>query len=301
MQYFVLGGTGFIGRHLIAQLVNSGHEVTALVRTARRLPDFFDRVDVVEGDPLSPGPWQERVREDTVQAVVNLVGYPIIKRWTPALKQMIFTSRILSTRMVSEALAGASPRTFFCANAVGYYGDQGNVLLEEDGAVGHDFLAEVCRAWQREAETVLESGHRLIIGRFAPVLGKDGGLLQPMLPLFRYGLGGILGTGKQWLSWIHVEDLCRALVFCVEHENLSGPLNMASPNPVTNARFTKILARALHRPAWLPVPAFALRLVYGQAADAILGSQRCIPARLDQAGFSFVFEDIATALQDVCA
>ena len=301
MHYFVLGGTGFIGRHLTAHLVKSGHEVTALVRSTGRLPDFFDQVHVVQGDPLVPGPWQERMADDAVQVVVNLVGYPIIKRWTDSLKEMIFTSRILSTRMVSEALAGASPKVFFCANALGYYGDQGTALLEEDGAPGSDFLAEVCLAWQREAEVAQESGHRLVIGRFAPVLGRDGGLLEPMLPVFRYGLGGILGSGKQWLSWIHVEDLCRAIVFSVEHEDLSGPVNMTVPNPVTNARFTGILARTLHRPAWIRVPAFALRLVYGQAADAILGSQRCIPHRLEQAGFSFVFEDITTALQDVCA
>ena len=300
MHYVILGGTGFVGRHLISRLLDSGHEVTALVRRPGDLSDPFDRVTIVQGDPLVPGSWQEKIAEEGVDVVVNLVGCPIIRRWTPELKQMIFNTRVLSTRMVAKALEGASPRVFICANAVGYYGDRGNQPLAEDATGGNDFLAEVCQNWQREAEAVQADGHRVIIGRFAPVLGKGGGLLAPMLPLFRAGLGGKIGNGKQWLSWIHVDDLCRAIMFTVEHEGLCGPVNMVSANPVTNARFTKILGRILHRPACMPVPAFALKILYGQGAEAILGSQRCIPRRLEEAGFHFGFKDITAALSDVC-
>lgn len=301
MHYVILGGTGFIGRYLITRLLNSGHEVTALVRRKGNLPDPFDRVTIVQGDPLAPGPWQENIQQDGVDVVVNLVGCPIIGRWTAELKEHIFTTRILSTRMVAQALQDVSPRVFFCANAIGYYGDQGDERLEDDRPAGNDFLAEVCKNWQREAEAVQAEGHRVIIGRFAPVVGTGGGLLAPMLPIFSAGLGGKLGNGKQWLSWIHVDDLCRAIMFAVEQERFSGPLNMVSNNPVTNAQFTKILAKILRRPAWMRVPAFALRLVYGQGAEPMLGSQRCVPRRLEDAGFRFVFENITDALRDVCS
>ena len=301
MRYFILGGTGFIGRYLADHLVAKGHEVTALVRsTKKRLPDALDNVDIVQGNPLAPGPWQDHLRDTTIDVVVNLIGNPIIQRWTPELKKKIHDTRILSTRMVTQALAGMAPKTFFCANAVGYYDDRGDEMVEDDAPQGDDFLAGICRAWQDEAEVASGQGHRVIVGRFAPVIGKQGGLLAPMLPVFRAGLGGVLGSGKQWMSWIHIHDLCRAILFSVEHETLSGSLNMTSPQPVTNKHFTSVLGSVLHRPTLMRVPAFALRLMYGQASEAILDSQRCIPSRLQQAGFEFQFQDIRSALEDAC-
>ncbi|WP_462324483.1 TIGR01777 family oxidoreductase [Desulfoplanes sp.] len=302
MRYFILGGTGFIGRHLVTQLIDKGHGVIALVRSTRKpLPDALDSVDIVQGDPLAPGSWQDRLRDSNADVVVNLVGNPIIQRWTPELKKVIHDTRILSTRMAVQALEGAKRTAFFCANAVGYYDDRGDETIGDDAPAGNDFLAGICRAWQQEAEDAQTSGHRVIIGRFAPVIGKGGGLLAPMLPVFKAGLGGVLGNGNQWMSWIHVHDLCRAIVFSVEHASMSGPLNMTSPQPVTNKRFTSTLGRVLHRPTLMRVPAFALKMAYGQASEALLDSQRCVPTRLGGAGFGFRFQDIRSALEDACS
>jgi hypothetical protein len=302
MHYFVLGGTGFIGTHLIAHLVDQGHKVTALVRSAQKKPpQALNTVNVVQGDPLAPGAWQEHLCEKKVDAVVNLIGNPIIQRWNPKLKQAIHDTRILSTRMVVQALAHATDQTtFFCANATGYFDDRGNKIVEDDAPPGDDFLAEICQKWQQEAEAAQEHGHRVIVGRFAPVIGRGGGLLSPMLPAFKAGVGGILGNGHQWMSWIHVQDLCRAIAFTVDHPDLDGPLNMTAPKPVTNRHFTSALGKVLHRPTLMRVPAFVLKLVYGEASEAILDSQRCIPVRLKQTGFSFHFAEIEAALEDVC-
>jgi uncharacterized protein (TIGR01777 family) len=302
MHYFVLGGTGFIGTHLLAYLKDQGHQVTALVRSATKtLPRALSGVEVVQGDPLAPGTWQDRLREKKVDAVVNLIGNPIIRRWSPKLKQAIYDTRILSTRMIVQALAHATDQTtFFCANATGYFDDRGNEIVEDDAPPGDDFLAEICRKWQQEAECAHEQGHRVIVGRFAPVIGRGGGLLSPMLPAFKAGVGGILGNGHQWMSWIHVQDLCRAIAFAVDHPDLDGPLNMTAPKPVTNRHFTSALGKVLHRPTLMRVPAFVLKLVYGEASEAILDSQRCVPVRLKQAGFSFHFAEIEAALEDVC-
>ncbi|GAU08488.1 TIGR01777 family oxidoreductase [Desulfoplanes formicivorans] len=301
MRYFILGSTGYIGSHLAKFLVSEGHEVTAMVRSGTTShPDSLDNTDIVYGDPLAPGAWQQHLRDSNVDAIVNLVGNPIIQRWTPARQQAIHDTRILSTRMVVQALAGAQPKIFLCANAVGYFAEGGNSLLEDDALPGRDFLATICQAWQHEAEGAQAQGHRVIIGRFAPVIGKNGGLLAPMLPVFRAGLGGILGNGRQWMSWIHIHDLCRAIAFCVDNASMQGPCTMTSPHPVTNKRFTAILGKVLHRPTFMRIPAFALKMIYGQVAQAMLASQRCVPSRLCQAGFTFHFQDIHSALEDVC-
>lgn len=302
MRYFILGGTGFIGGHLVAHLKDKGHKVTALVRSnKKKLPEVLDNVDIVQGDPLNPGAWQKHLMDSSVDAIVNLIGNPIIQRWTPELRRKIHDTRILSTRMVVQALEHAdAPKIFFCANATGYFDDRGNEIIEDNAPAGDDFLAEICQKWQQEAQVAAQQGHRVIVGRFAPVIGKGGGLLAPMLPAFKAGLGGILGTGNQWMSWIHVHDLCRGIVFTVDHADQSGPLNMTAPNPLTNRHFTSALGKVLHRPTLMRVPAFVLKLVYGQASEAILDSQRCVPIRLEQAGFSFRFADIESALRDVC-
>lgn len=302
MRYFILGSTGFIGCHLVKHLLSQGHEVTALVRSGKKsLPDSLDSADIVYGNPLAPGEWQHHVQDDNVDVVVNLVGNPILQRWTPGRKQAIHHTRMVSTRMVVQALAEARPKIFLCANAVGYFGHGGNTVLTDDAMPGKDFLATICRTWQQEAEGARAHGHRVIIGRFAPVLGKKGGLLAPLLPVFRAGLGGMLGNGRQWMSWIHIHDLCRAIVFCVDKASIQGGCNMTSPHPVTNKQFTSLLGRVLHRPTLLRVPGWGLRMVYGQAATVILNSQRCVPSRLEQAGFAFHFPNAGSALEDICS
>ncbi len=298
MRYFILGGSGFIGRHLAAHLMTCGHEVTVLMRSMNNpVSPALQGVHLVQGDPLAPGPWQECLRD--VDVVVNMVGNPIVQRWTLGLKQLIRDTRMLSTKMVVQSLEHTGPKIVVCANAIGYYGDTGNEVIDDHAPAGRDFLAAICRAWQQEAEKIQEAGHRVIIGRFAPVIGHGGGLLAPMLPVFKAGLGGVLGSGRQWMSWIHIHDLCRALVFSVEH-SLKGPLNMTSPQPVTNKQYTEVLGKALHRPALMRVPRFVLAMLYGQASEVILNSQRCIPRRLEQADFHFRFQDIRIALEDIC-
>jgi hypothetical protein len=272
MRFFILGGTGFIGRHLIRYLLDAGHQVTALVRSGSKPPLSHDSLTLVKGDPMQPGPWQEQVGES--ETVINLVGAPVSVRWTEKARKTIMESRIRSTEMVVRALRDLSPRTLICANAIGYFGDRGNEILDEHASYGVGFLAEVARRWQEEAEKAADFGHRVVITRFCLVLGTSGGALKEMLPVFRLGLGGRIGPGTQWV-------------------------NVCAPNPVTNRDFTRSLASTLKRPAILPVPAAAVRLVAGEAGDLVLSSLRCRPAVLENNDFRFTFTELDPALKDL--
>ena len=297
MRFFILGGTGFIGRHLIRFLLDSGHEVAALVRSRSRLPLSHPSLTLVDGSPTQAGPWQKALGE--ADTVINLTGAPVSKRWTEKARKVIMESRINSTRLVVETLKDLPPKTLICANAIGYFGDRGNEILDEHASCGMGFLAEVARAWQEEAERGRDFGHRVVITRFCLVLGTSGGALKEMLPVFRLGLGGRLGPGTQWFSWVHIDDLVRALLFAAETDTMQGPINVCSPAPVTNREFTKTLGTTLKRPAVLPVPAAALRLVLGEAADLVLASLRCRPGVLKEKGFAFQFPELEGALEDL--
>jgi hypothetical protein len=297
MRFFILGGTGFIGRHLIRYLLDAGHQVTALVRSGSKPPLSHDSLTLVKGDPMQPGPWQEQVGES--ETVINLVGAPVSVRWTEKARKTIMESRIRSTEMVVRALRDLSPRTLICANAIGYFGDRGNEILDEHASYGVGFLAEVARRWQEEAEKAADFGHRVVITRFCLVLGTSGGALKEMLPVFRLGLGGRIGPGTQWFSWVHIDDLTRAILFAAENGAVQGPVNVCAPNPVTNRDFTRSLASTLKRPAILPVPAAAVRLVAGEAGDLVLSSLRCRPAVLENNDFRFTFTELDPALKDL--
>jgi uncharacterized protein (TIGR01777 family) len=253
-------------------------------------------VNVVKADPTVPGPWRDLVPEH--DAVVNLTGAPVTIRWNEAGKKSILDSRILSTRYIVDALSAVTGKTLLCANAVGYYGDGGDRELPESAPRGTGFLADVAGAWQTEALRARSFGHRVVLPRIAVALG-DGGALAKLRTPFSLGIGGRLGSGRQWFPWIHVRDLVRVISFLLEQPGLSGPFNACSPQAVTNAEFTAALGRALKRPAILPVPAPLLRLVMGEAAGMLLSGQRCVPKALLENGFEFSHPDLDRALADI--
>lgn len=233
-------------------------------------------------------------------AAIHLSGANVAgQRWTAAYRQEMATSRVDSTRALASLLAGLRnpPQTLLVASAVGFYGDRGNEVLDETAPPGKGFLADLCRQWEAAAQPAVEADIRVVHLRFGVVLGPGPGALARMLPMFRLGLGGRLGNGRQWMSWISLEDAMRAVLFVLEAPALAGPVNLTAPSPVTNAEFTRVLARQLRRPAFLPAPAFALRLALGQMADeALLASVRAVPTRLLVAGFRFAHPTVDKAL-----
>lgn len=293
MNILAFGVTGFVGGALVPHLLQAGHRVTVVARSGKT--PFGPEVPVLQADPTVPGPWQEHVSR--FDAVVNLTGTPVTTRWNTAGRQAIRNSRVDSTRHIAQAL-GSPGKTLLCAGAVGYYGHGADMVLTEDAPRGQGFLADVAAAWQDEALQAANSGHRVVIPRIAVVLGH-GGALAKMLPPFRLGLGGRLGSGRQWFPWIHIRDLTRCMTYLLETPQASGPYNACAPTPVTNAEFTRTLARVLHRPAVLPVPAQALRLILGEQATMLLEGQRCLPTRLQALGFTFDFPELETALNDL--
>jgi uncharacterized protein len=295
MRFFVMGGTGFVGGALLRHLVGQGHGVMALTRPGSSVKG--NGVEQVEGDVLNGGAWQGRVRE--ADAVINLVGSTILTRWTDEAKRRILETRVLSTTRAVEGMRGDGGQTLVCANAIGFYGDRGDEILVEGSGPGQGFLTEVCIKWQEAARRAESGGHRTAIMRLAPVLGPGGGVLGQMLPVFRKGVGGRLGKGTQWFSWVHIDDLVRAFEFAAKDGRVSGPVNTCAPHPVTNAQLTGTLAEILNRPAVMSVPAFALRMLYGEGAQALLSSQRCIPGVLQSLGFEFGYERLDAALRSI--
>jgi uncharacterized protein (TIGR01777 family) len=296
MKIAITGASGFIGRRLMKLLAARGHRLHVLSRHAgTNLPAG---VQLSVWDPLL-GPAPEDALLDA-DAVLHLAGEPVAQRWTAAAKQRIRDSRVVGTSHLVAALADCSPRpaTLVCASAIGYYGSRGDELLSEDSAPGTGFLADVCVGWEREAAKAEALGMRVTRIRTGVVLDPRGGALKPMLAPFRFGLGGPLGGGRQWMSWIHASDLAEMFRFALE--NPAPPvLNGVAPGSVTNAEFTRALATALHRPAFLPVPKLALRMLFGEMADMLLSSQRVTTAAAESAGFQFQHPQLAEALGDL--
>ena len=296
MKIAITGASGFIGRRLMKLLAARGHRLHVLSRHAgTNLPAG---VQLSVWDPLL-GPAPEDALLDA-GAVLHLAGEPVAQRWTAAAKQRIRDSRVVGTSHLVAALADCSPRpaTLVCASAIGYYGSRGDELLSEDSAPGTGFLADVCVGWEREAAKAEALGMRVTRIRTGVVLDPRGGALKPMLAPFRSGLGGPLGGGRQWMSWIHASDLAEMFRFALE--NPAPPvLNGVAPGSVTNAEFTRALATALHRPAFLPVPKLALRMLFGEMADMLLSSQRVAPVAAEAAGFQFQHPQLAEALGDL--
>ena len=279
MRVAVTGATGLIGTRLTATLRARGDEVTG--------------VSLREGPP----PPDALAGHD---AVVHLAGEPVAQRWTEKARERIRASRELGTRGLVEAIAAADPmpRVLVSASGVGYYGSHGDELLGEDAPAGDDFLAQVCAAWEREAMAAGEDGVRVVVVRTGVVLDKHGGALAKMLPPFRLGVGGPVAGGRQYLAWIHIDDLVGIYVAAIDDEAWSGPVNASAPEPVTNAVFSKALGRALHRPAIAPVPAVAIRALYGDMAEIVTEGQRAVPRRPLELGYTFTHPDLDEALSD---
>ncbi|MFP4427707.1 MAG: TIGR01777 family oxidoreductase [Desulfovermiculus sp.] len=298
MHIFLLGATGFIGRHLISHLTKKGHALSLLSRSPR--PDLEqDKVTVVLGDPLQAGAWQERAAES--EAVINLVGRNIMARWTRTVKKEIQDSRVQPTNLVVQAIekvSGDKP-ALINANAVGYYPFSDTQVFDETGPPGDHFLARVCRAWQEAAQQASASGSRVVVTRFAPVLASGEGILKALLPLFQKGLGGRVGSGNQAFPWVHIQDVVQVLELALTDQTLQGPLNVCAPQVITNAQFTQALSQALNRPAVVPVPEFALRLRFGELADMLTKGQAVMPAVLQKKEFPFIYSDINQAVQDI--
>lgn len=296
MRIFITGGTGFIGGTLVRALAERGDRCVVLSRSGSD-PWGRDHVQVVRGDPTARGPWQAELAGSDV--VVNLAGARIVDpthRWTDARKALLRNSRVETTKRVVEAMLEAArpPAALVSGSATGYYGPRGNDVVDESEPAGDDFLARLCAEWEAAA---LETSDvtRVTLLRTGLVLGADGGVLASLLPLFRLGLGGPWGDGTQWWSWIHVEDQVRLILYAIDHP-LTGAVNATAPNPVTVNAFAQALGAALHRPALARAPAFALRLMLGEAADALLHLQRVVPRRALDAGFEFRHPELAGAL-----
>ncbi len=292
-KILVSGVSGPIGAALLPSLNSQGYKVTRLVRG---VASGEDRIPWNPGQPLDPK------SVCGFDAVIHLAGEAVVGRWTESKKARIRDSRVLGTRHLAEALAKAtqSPSVLISASAVGYYGDRGEEVLREDSLPGSGFLAEVCREWEAAAKPAAAAGIRTVQIRIGLVLSQVGGALQKMLPPFRMGLGGNMGNGRQWWSWIDVQDIAGAIHYIMKTESLQGPVNFVAPRPVTNAEFTKTLAAVLSRPAIFPMPAFAARLAFGQMADELLlASQRVEPAKLLASGYKFKHPELTPALQDI--
>jgi uncharacterized protein (TIGR01777 family) len=305
MRVFVTGGTGLVGSRLVKRLRGRGDEVVLLTRRpAVAREQFGADVAAVEGDPSTPGDWMARAA--ACDGVISLVGENIFgRRWNAAFKQALVDSRVNSARNVARALAESprradgSPKVLVNASAIGIYGPRGDEELTEDAPTGSDFLASLCVEWEQAARAVESAGVRCALVRVGVVLDREGGALAKLLTPFKLGAGGPVGSGRQWMSWIHHDDLGTMFLLALDDPRASGPLNGTAPNPVTNRDFSKVLGRALHRPAFLPTPTFALRLALGEVADVIATGQRVLPARARALGMPFRFPTVDAALADI--
>ncbi len=292
-RIIVTGPTGLIGARLVSELERSGAAVVRGVRRPSTKPN--EMYWNAETGEIDSG------KLEGADAVVHLAGENIAGgRWTAAFKQRIRDSRIKGTRLISDAIAHATdkPKTFLCASAIGYYGDRGDEQLPESAGPGDDFLADVCRDWEAACDSARQAGVRVVNARTGVVLSPDEGALAKMLTPFKLGVGGKIGDGRQYMSWIAIDDEVAALEFLLAHPSINGPVNLASPQPATNAEFTKTLGRVLSRPTIFPMPAFLARLAFGEMADALLlSSTRVVPRALADAGFSFAYPALEPALR----
>lgn len=297
MRVLITGGLGFIGTQLSSRLLERGHQVTVVGHAPQPRPYTPRKVKYVCGDTTVKGVWQEEVAAQ--DAVINLAGALIFRRWTDKTKQLIYDSRVLTTRNVVEALDQGRGTVLCSASAVGYYGFRGDEEVTEEDGPGNDFLAGVCSDWENEARKAAEKEIRVVITRFGIVVGKTGGALGQMISAFKKFVGGPLGSGKQWFSWIHMEDLLNAFMFVCDNQDIHGPVNFCSPNPLRNRDLAKALGKVLSRPSFLTTPAFVLRLVLGEFGSVLLEGQRVMPAELLKHGFDFRYPEIMEALEEV--
>jgi uncharacterized protein (TIGR01777 family) len=294
MKFLVTGSSGLIGSDLVAALKDRGHQVIRLVRSEDQLSDNRLLWDP-EHHELNMADFEG------FDVVINLAGENIASGlWTEAKKKKIRDSRVLTTHMLCELLAmlNKPPKILINASAVGYYGDRGDEILDENSLPGTGFLAEVCQKWEEATKPASDKGIRVILLRFGAILSSKGGVLGKMRLPFKLGLGGVIGSGKQYMSWISIDDLIGVVLHVISNDSLSGPVNTVTPEPVTNKEFTKTLGKTLNRPTILPVPAFAVKLIFGEMGDELLlSSTRALPSKLEASDYTFLYPDLASALK----
>jgi hypothetical protein len=298
MTIAIAGGSGFIGRRLMKALTSANHTLRVLSRHAgTNLPPG---VQLYVWDAVKGQPPEESL--DGVDAVVHLVGEPIAQRWNEEVKEKIRDSRVTGTRNLVQALSTVRqrPAVLVCGSAIGYYGSRGEEVLTESSTPGSGFMADVCVAWEKEADLAESLGIRLVKLRTGVVLGANGGALAKMLPPFKAGMGGKMGHGDQWMSWVHLDDLVGIVQHAIDNP-VRGPVNGTSPNPVTNADFTKALGHAVSRPAVVPMPAFTLKFMFGEMSEVMLASQRVLPNAAVAAGYTFRYPKLELALENILA
>lgn len=306
MRVVVAGGTGLIGRHLVEGLAADGHEVVVLSRNPDRyLNQMPDTVVMERWDGATVGKWGKHV--DGAYGIVNFAGENLAgesllpKRWTEEKKRRIRESRVKAGKALVEAIKEVKdkPNVLLQPSAIGYYGPSGDEIITESSHPGEDFLALVCIEWEATTAEVESMGLRRIITRTGLILTTEGGPLSRLLPFFRFYVGGYFGDGKQWWSWIHLEDEIRAIRLLLDNETANGPYNLTAPRPVTNREFGKTLGKVMGKPSIMPVPGFALNLMVGEVATVVLDGQRVVPRKLQELGFTFRFQELEPALQDL--
>jgi uncharacterized protein len=304
MKIAVTGATGFVGKRLVERLQAEGHHVLVLTRKPDQAKQVFPaasfpNIKIVGYSPLESGDWQQSLTG--CDGVVNLAGAPIAEsRWTPERKQEILESRTIGTQKIVEAIAKANPKPTVLVNssAIGYYGTSETQTFDETHSPGNDFLAQVCQAWEAEATKVKESGTRLVILRTGIVLGMGGALAKLLLP-FRMFAGGPLGSGRQWFSWIHRDDLVNLILRALVQPDMEGVFNATAPNPVRMSELCQTLGQLMNRPSWLPVPDFALEMLLGDAAQVVLQGQQVLPKRTQASGFEYQYPTVKQALAEI--
>lgn len=304
MKIAITGATGFVGSRLVQKLTENGHSILVLTRNENRgkrvFPSTaFPNIEIVGYTPKQSGEWQKKI--SGCDAVINLAGEPIAdKRWTPAEKKEIKESRQLGTQKIVEAIQQAEnkPSVLINTSAIGYYGTSETKTFDENSPPGNDFLAEVCQVWEGEAHKVKEADVRLVILRFGIVLG-EGGAIAKMITPFRFFAGGPIGSGRQWFSWIHREDLVNLIIQALNRSDMEGVYNATAPNPVTMTELSQKLGEVMHRPSWLPVPDFALEMLLGDGAKVVLEGQQVLPKKTEATGFQYQYPTVKPALVDI--
>ena len=297
MKIAIAGATGFVGSRLVEQLQAQGHQVIILTRSPQQASNRFGQAQIVGYNPLKSGEWQQSI--SGCDAVINLAGEPIAeKRWTPAQKRSILDSRQLGTQKIVEAidLATVKPQVLINASAIGYYGTSETSKFDETSPAGTDFLAEVCAAWETAAQSVTANGTRVVILRLGIVLGENGGALGKMLAPFSAFVGGPIGSGNQWFSWIHRDDVVKLIIAALNDTKMQGVYNATAPNPITMTEFAQTLGTVMNRPSWLPVPNFVLEAMLGEGAIVVLQGQQVVPTRTLAQGFDFQYPTLKPAL-----
>ena len=294
MKILITGAAGFVGSRMVPFFTDAGFGVTGVDRNDPPETPNASRYRYIQADTTQPGDWQEAVAE--ADAIVNLAGKNIFSRWSEKDKQLVYDSRIQTTQNVVDAMQQDKSAVLCSTSAVGFYGDKGDAVVDENAPPGEDFLARLSIDWEKTARRAEAKGARVVLPRFSLVMGKDGGTLAAMLPAFKFFLGGPLSNGRHWMPWIHIRDLMRAMQFAIETDKLEGPVNFCSPTPVRNAEFSKTLGRVLNRPAVVPVPRFALKAALGELGALMLNSQRAVPGKLQEAGFEFIYPELEGAL-----